>query len=160
MPSFVKKVVKHCSGDLHPGETVEGATFGRPAGTFGRSVAFGAAGVVGAVAAAGTTAKREAGHEGATAEGKAAGFPSGDVVLAVTPMRFLVFGFAQMSGKPKELRAEYPLTEVAGVSQEQRKLHRSLQIRFDDGSLVDLDVVKMARPDDFQAAFERLKGLA
>ena len=37
-------------------------------------------------------------------------------------------------------------------------MHRSLQIRFSDGSLVDLDVVKLAKPDEFVAAFTSVKG--
>jgi len=36
--------------NLHPGETVEDAVFGRPAGSFGRSVAFGVGGLAGDVA--------------------------------------------------------------------------------------------------------------
>ncbi len=73
-------------------------------------------------------------------------------------MRFLVFEFSQMSGKPKELLAESPLSQVSRIVQEQRKLHRSLQIHFSDGSLADLDVVKLAKPDEFAAAFDRIKG--
>ena len=156
MASITKKVVKNCSQYLHPGETFEGAVFGRPAGSFGRSVAFGVGGLAGAVVSEKVARKREGEHEGATETGMASDFPSGDVVLAVTPMRFLVFKFAQMSGKPKELLVEYPLEQVSEIRQEARKMHRSLQICFSDGSLADLDVVKLAKPDEFVEAFERL----
>lgn len=158
MASITKKVIKNCSQYLHPGETFEGAVFGRPAGSFGRSVAFGVGGLAGAVISDKVAKKRESEHEGATEAGMAGDFPSGDVVLAVTPMRFLVFKFAQMSGKPKELLVEYPLEQVTGITQEARKMHRSLQIRFADDSLVDLDVVKLAKPDEFEAAFNKVKG--
>jgi hypothetical protein len=158
MASIVKKVVRNCGHYLHPGETVEGAVFGRPAGSLGRNVAFGVGGVAGAVVADKVATKRSEEHGGAADAGTASGFPAGDVVLAVTPGRFLVFKFGQMSGKPKELLAEYPLADVAAVGQERRKMHRSLQIRFADGSVKDLDVVKMARPDEFVDAFARVKG--
>lgn len=158
MASITKKVIKNCSRYLHPGETFAGAVFGRPAGSFGRSVAFGVGGVAGAVVSDKVAKKREQEHEGATDAGMAAEFPQGDVVLAVTPQRFLVFRFAQMSGKPKELLAEYPVAQVAEIVQEQRKMHRSFQIHFTDGSLADLDVVKMAKPDQFVEAFNRIKG--
>jgi len=156
--SITKKVIKNCSQYLHPGETVEGAVFGRPAGSFGRSVAFGVGGLAGAAVSGRATKKRESAHEGATAEGLAADFPPGDVVLAVTPTRFLVFKFAQVSGKPKELLAEYQMGQVTEIVQEKRKMHRSFQIHFSDGSLIDLDVVKMAKPDEFVEAFVRVKG--
>jgi hypothetical protein len=156
LPDFAKKVRKHCAGDLHPGETVEAATFGQPAGSFGRNVAFGVGGVVGSVAADRVARRRREEHEGATESGTAAGFPRADSVLALTPLRLLVFSHRKMSGNPGDLVAEYPLDRIEAITQDKRKMHRSLQIRFADGSLVDLDVVKMAKPDAFVAAFERL----
>jgi len=158
MPDFTKKVIKYCSGDLHPGETVEGAVFGQPAGSFGRNVAFGAAGLAGRVVADKAAKKRKEEHGGATEGGMAASFPPGSVVLAVTPMRFLIFEYGQMGGKPKGLLAEYPLAQIHEITQEKRKMHRSLQIRFSDNSVVDLDVVKMAKPDRFVEAFGKIKG--
>jgi len=57
--SITRKVVKNCSQYLHPGETFECAVFGRPAGSFGRSVAFGVGGLAGAVASEKVARKRE-----------------------------------------------------------------------------------------------------
>ena len=37
-------------------------------------------------------------------------------------------------------------------------MHRSLLIRFSDNSVVDLDVVKTAKPDQFVDAFGAVKG--
>jgi hypothetical protein len=157
VPDFVKKVMKHCSSDLHPGETVEGAVFAQPAGSFGKQVAFGVGGVVGS-AVAGKVAKKRAGeHEGADDGGTAASFPAGDVVLAVTANRFLVFGHAKMSGKPKELKAEYSLDQISEITVDKRKMHYSMVVRFSDNSVVDLDAVKMAKPGKFVDALARVK---
>jgi hypothetical protein len=156
--SYLKKLAKHCSEHLAADEQFEGALFARPAGTISRSVGFGAAGLAGAVVSERAAKKRREGHEGATDEGSAAAFPAGDVALGLTHRRMLVFKHSQVSGKPKEMLAEYPLDQVAGMSQEKRKLHRSFHLHFVDGSLVDLDVVKMAKPEEFIDAFGRLTG--
>ncbi|MCJ7725919.1 MAG: hypothetical protein MUP76_05965, partial [Acidimicrobiia bacterium] len=96
--------------------------------------------------------KRVQGHEGATDSGMAAGFPQGDVVLAVTPKRFLVFKFAQVSGKPKELLAEYPLEQVtAGPSRvgdrSDQRPGRPVGVDVDTGGGADVEPVA-ARPAD------------
>ena len=158
MASYLKKLEKNCSQYLDADEQFEGALFARPAGTINKSIAFGAAGVAGAVVSERMGKKRREGHEGATDDGAASGFPAGDVALGLTGRRMLVFKHGQLSGKPKELLAEYPLDRVAGFSQEKRKLARSFHIHFADESLVDLDVVKMAKPDEFIAVFDRLMG--
>jgi hypothetical protein len=159
MPDFTKKVIRHCSDVLQPGESYEGAVYGQPAGSFGRSVAFGVGGVVGSVIADRASRKRAGSLEGADEGGLASTFPQGkNVVLAVTGSRFLVFAHGAMSGNPKELVVEYPLDQVHEVSQEKRRAHRSLKVRFSDNSVVDLDVAKMAKPDRFVEAFRRVKG--
>ena len=158
MASYLKKLEKNCSRYLQPDEQFEGALFVRPAGSVGRSVAFGAAGVVGAAVSDRMAAKRQDEHGEDAGGGLAAGFPTGDVALGLTARRMLVFKHSQLSGKPKEMLAEYPMDQVAGLAQEKRKVARSFHVRFADGSLVDLDVVKMARPDEFIAAFDRLRG--
>ncbi len=59
MASITKKVIKNCSQYLLPGETFEGAVFGRPAGSFGRSVALGVGGLAGAAVSGKAAPKRE-----------------------------------------------------------------------------------------------------
>lgn len=158
MASYLKKLEKHCSEHLQADEQFQGALFAKPAGSVARSVAFGAAGVIGAAVSDRAARRRQEGHEGATEGGLAAEFPAGDVALGLTHRRMLVFKHSQVSGKPKELLAEYPLDRVVELSQEKRKVARSFRLRFADGSLVDLDVVKTARPDEFIEAFARVKG--
>jgi hypothetical protein len=157
VPDFVKKVTKHRSADLHPGETVEGAVFAQPPGSVGRQVAFGVGGVAGGAIASKMAGKRAEGHEGADESGMAESFPAGNVVLAVTPNRFLVFGHSKMSGKPTELEAEYSLDQIHEIALDKRKMHFSMVLRFVDDSVVDLDVVKTAKPSDFVDVFTRMK---
>ena len=73
-------------------------------------------------------------------------------------MRFLVFKHGAMGGNPKELIAEYPLDQVHELALEKRKMNHSLKVRFADNSVVDFDVVKMAKPAPFVEAFNRIKG--
>ncbi len=80
------------------------------------------------------------------------------MALGLTHGRMLVFKHSQVSGKPKESLSEYPLDQVAELSQEKRKVARSFRLCFADGSLVDLDVVKTAEPDEFIEALARVKG--
>jgi hypothetical protein len=159
MPDMVKKVQKHCEVYL-AGESVEGAVYAQPAGSFGRTVAFGVAGVAGAAVSGKLAKKREGGLEGAHEGGMAAGFPQGkNVVMAVTPTRVLVFKHGAMGGNPKELIAEYRFDQVHELSLEKRRMHQSMMLRFSDNSVVDFDVVKMAKPEEFVDAFRRVKGI-
>jgi len=158
MPDFLKKVAKDKSGELRPEEKYLGALYAQPAGSFGRSVGFAAGGLLGGAVAARSQKKREAELGGAQESGIAATFPSGNVVMAVTGQRMLVFGHGAMKGNPTDLLAEYPLADVHRIGLEPRKAHSSMKLTFSDNSVLDFDVVKMAKPDRFIAAFEEAKG--
>lgn len=156
---FTKKVRKAKSDALEPGEEFPAATFAQPAGSFGRQVGLGVAGIAGAAAANPAARKREEAHRGATGGGLAAAIPSERVVPAITGRRLLVFGHGQMTGKPTDLRAEFPLGDVHEVNVELKKLNTHLTVRFSDNSLADLDVVKTAKPGPFADAFRTAKGI-
>ena len=158
MVDFTKKVRKARSDVLEPGEEFLAATFAQPAGSFGRQMGMGVAGVVGAAAAARSASKREEAHAGATEGGLAAGIPNERVVLAVTGRRFLVFGHSTMSGKPTDLKAEFPLGDVHEVGVEKKKMNTHLTVRFTDNSLADFDVMKTVKPGPFVEAFRQAKG--
>ena len=112
---------------LAPGEEIRGACTTNPTGSVTR-MAIGA-GVGGAV---GTAAVR----------GLAAGYPVGQMFLAVTSQRVIVCPVAQMSGKPKEIAAEWPIHDVPGISAEQGKLAPPTTIRFRDGSIATLEAAR------------------
>jgi hypothetical protein len=158
MPDFLKKVVKDKSGELRADEQYLGAAYAQPAGAFGRSVGFAAGGLLGGAVAARSQKKREEELDGAHESGIAASFPNGNVVMAVTGQRLLVFGHGALKGKPTDLRAEYPLSDVHRMALEKRRGHSSLKVTFSDNSVRDFDVVTMAKPDRLVAAFEEAKG--
>jgi hypothetical protein len=158
MADFLKKVVKDKSGELRAGEQYLGALYAQPPGSFGRSVGFAAGGLIGSAVAARAQKKREEELDGTQESGIAASFPEGNVVMAVTGQRLLVFGHGALKGNPTDLRAEYPLGDLHQMALEKRRAHSSLKVTFSDSSVRDLDVVKMAKPDRFVAAFEEAKG--
>jgi len=158
MPDFLKKVVRDKSGELRPDEQYLAATYAQPAGSFARSVGFGAGGLVGAAVAGRSGKKRKEELGGADEAGAAAGFPDGNVVMALTAQRLLVFGHGALKGNPTDLLAEMPLGEVHEMTLEKRRAHSSLKIRFSDNSVRDFDVVKGAKPEPFVAAFGAAKG--
>ena len=112
---------------LAPGEEIRGACTTNPTGSVTR-MAIGA-GVGGAV---GTAAVR----------GLAAGYPVGQMFLAVTSQRVIVCPVAQMSGKPKEIAAEWPIHDVTGISAEKGKLAHPTTIRFRDGSIAEIEAAR------------------
>jgi hypothetical protein len=155
VPDFLKKVTKDKSGALGPGEEYVGAMFAQAAGTVTKTVAYGLGGVVGGLAAESVQMRRQ-GEAGAA--GTASGFPPGNVVMAVTGQRFLVFGHSALKGSPTDLLAEYPLSDVHEITLEKRRAHLSMGVRFSDNSVRDFDVVKMAKPERFIEAFDHAKG--
>ncbi|MEQ8841207.1 MAG: hypothetical protein RIB98_09505 [Acidimicrobiales bacterium] len=158
MIDFGKKITKSCGDDLEPGETVLAGTFVQPAGAIRRQVAYGAiGGVIGAVVSQKAGEKRA--NETPTAEeGIVIDIPPGKAVLGLTDRRLLVFGHSAMTGRPKGLNAAIPLDQVAGVTHESGKLTGKLLVSFADGTSIDFDVVKTAKPGPFVDAFHATTG--
>ena len=117
---------------LAPGEEIRGACTTNPTGSVTR-LAIGA-GVGGAVGTAVATAN--------TVRGLAAGYPAGQMFLAVTSQRVIVCPVAQMSGKPREIAAEWPIHDVTGISAEKGKLAHPTTIRFRDGSIAQIEAAR------------------
>jgi hypothetical protein len=158
MVDFAKKIMKSCADDLEAGETVLAGTFVQPPGAIRRQVAFGAiGGVVGAVVGD-KLAQKRAGETPTADEGIVVDIPPGKAVLGITDRRFLVFGHSTMSGKPKGLNASIPLDQVAGITHESGKLTGKLLVSFADGTSIDFDVVKTAKPGPFVEAFHTATG--
>lgn len=159
MPDYLKKVTKQRSDVLLPGETYLGATYALPGGRFGRMVGFGVAGVAGAVVAETKARQRADEHGDALGAGIASRVPQNtDLVLAVTDRRLLFFSFKRMKGDPGDLVAEYGLGEVVSIGEERKKLMVNLLIGFSDGSVVDFEAQKMAKPESLLDGFRLAKG--
>lgn len=158
MIDFAKKIRKSCSDDLEEGETVIAGTFVQPPGAIRRQVAFGAiGGAVGAVVGD-KIAEKRANENPVAEEGIVVDIPPGKAVLGITDRRLLVFGHSTMSGKPKGLNAAFPLDQVADITVETGKLAGKLMVTFADGTSIDFDVVKTAKPGPFVEAFHSAAG--
>jgi hypothetical protein len=152
---WAKKIEKSRGSDLYPGEHVEAGTYVQKRGALGKTIAWGAAGAVGAVVAGKLASKQET----VIAEtGAAAQLPADAAVLGLSAHRLMVFSHSKMSGKPKELVLAVPLADVAAITVEQKKLSYALELVFSDGSAAEYEAVKMAKPVEFVEAFTRLKG--
>lgn len=152
---WAKKIEKSRGEDLYPGEEVEAATFVQKGGTMGRTIGWGAGGVVGAVVADKMARTRE---EQATEAGAAGKLPTDAAVLGVSRQRLLVFSHSRLSGKPKEMVLAVPLGDVAAITVEQKKISYALRVEFADGSAAAYEAVKLAKPVEFGETFNRLKG--
>ncbi len=159
MIDFVKKINKHCAGDLLPGEQVLASTFGQPPGAIRRQVAWGAVGgAVGAVAGEAMANKRIQDSPERTGEGIHLDIPEGKAVLGLTDQRLLVFGHSSLSGRPKGLNAAVPLDQIQSIAVDQGNLAGKMLITFVDGTSVDFDVVKTAGPRPFAEKFTEITG--
>ena len=155
MVDWAKKIHKHSGSELYAGEQVEAGTFVQPTGTLGRQVGFGVGGVVGAVAAEKLAKK---GDDVGAGGGIADSFPASRSVLGVSTQRLMVFAHGSVSGRSKEMVAHVPLRDVAGIAIEKKKMSFGLTIGFSDGSAIEYEAVKMAKPVEFVETFNRLRG--
>ncbi len=155
MVDWAKKIQKHCADALYAGESIAAGTVVQPGGTLGRQVAFGVGGLVGAIAAD----KLGKGVPDEPADGgHATAFPATQSVLGISEHRLMVFAHGSLSGKPKELIHFVPLHDVAKMKIEKNKMSYTIGIGFGDGSGVSYEAVKLAKPEEFVATFERLRG--
>ena len=133
MANWVKRISKHCSGDLQPGENVvAGVVLQKPGTTKRMAIGGGIGGAVGAAVASKMGNK----GDGSTASdsGTAADFPDGPIILGVTPLRVLVFRQSGMSGKPNELVGTLPRGGIASVEVGSGKVAKDVRLVFDDGT--------------------------
>lgn len=158
MIDFGKKITKHCGDDLESGETVVAGTFVQPAGAIRSQIAYGAIGGVVGMAVGQKVGEKRAKENPTADEGMVIDIPPGKAVLGITDRRLLVFGHSTMSGRPKGLNAAIPLDQVAGISHESGKLTGKLLVTFADGTSIDFDVVKTAKPGPFVDAFHATTG--
>lgn len=159
MIDFAKKIRKSCAEHLEPGEEVLAGTFVQPPGAIRRQVAMGAVGgAIGAVVGEKMAAKRQAEAGDRPTEGLVVDIPAGKAVLGITDRRFLVFGHSALSGKPKGLNAAFGLEQIASLDLQQGKLAGKLLVTFVDGTTIDFDVVKTAKPEPFVEVFHQVTG--
>ncbi len=146
MVDVAKKVRKQGGGFLHPGEEVLAATVINPVGTFKKNVAFGAVGgLVGAAVGSAIAKKGEEPGSGTAAEA----FPlAKSSLLALTDNRWLLFELGTVSGKIKDLAAEWPHAHITSITGDKARLTTAITVEFADGSTLGVEAVKGVRPQD------------
>ena len=70
-----------------------------------------------------------------TDEGLAAGWPTGRHLLAITSQRVIVCRMSAMTGRPKEVVAEWPHGDIAAFEIEKKTTGYPFAITFVDGSV-------------------------
>ncbi len=151
----VKKKIEKAGGKVGIGadEQVLAACTTNPSGTMTRMMAKELGGVLGAIAAD----RRQAGQDDAEqVSGLSDRFPTGQLYLVVTDRRLLTFSVAAMSGKPKELKAEWPIGEVLGITTEPGKLAVPMAVAFADGTAVQIEAARGTGAETLPEAMEAL----
>lgn len=150
MPNWSKTINKKCADQL-AGESTTSGAFLHPAGTVAKTVGYSAlGGLVGVSIGEQLAKRRRAENQLADDAGLAADFPGENVVLGLTDTRVVVFSHSTLSGKPKNLVAEYPLRDIAAMDIHASKaLHKKVRLFFTDESAVDFDAPKASQVDQF-----------
>ena len=146
----VKKKVEKAAAKIgiEPGESVRAACTTNPKGTMNRMLARELGGALGAVAAGRGSA------DNAPDGGMAERFPAGQHYVVVTDRRLLALSVSALSGKPKELVAEWPRHEVAGITTDDGRLAIPMAIAFADGTAVQIEAARGTGAETLPMAME------
>ena len=140
--NVAKKIEKARTGlDMDPDERIVAACTTNPKGAMKRSVAVGLGGVVGAAIASRGTSSDEP-----TGPGLADRFVPGQNALVLTDRRVFLAKLSAMTGKPKEIVAQWARDDVAAIAVEETKLSYPMTITFSDGSAVEVEGAKGTDP--------------
>ena len=140
--NVAKKIEKARSGlDMAASETIVAACTTNPKGSMKRSLAVNIGGAVGAAIAERGTDAAEPGLPG-----MADRFVAGQHALVLTGERLFQAKLSAMTGKPKEIVAEWPRQDVVQISVEETKLAYPMTIVFVDGSAVEVEGAKGTDP--------------
>jgi len=150
--NVVKKVEKARDDlGLLPGEEVLAACTTNAKGSMKRmAIMGGIGGAVGAGIAAASDRKKDGGD--VAVDSMAARYPGSQLFLVVTDRRMLATTVGAMSGKPKELVAEWSRDELSSIEVERGKLASTVTITFADGSAVECESPRATDPESLAAA--------
>jgi len=146
----VKKKVEKAGGQIGiaPGEIVLAACTTNPAGSVKGMMAKSLGGAVGAA-----IVNRKSGDADEAIPGLADKYPVGQHYLVLTNTRLLTASVSAMSGKPKELAAEWRIDEVSSIETEPRKMATPMTITFADGSVAQIEGAKGTGAETVPEAF-------
>ncbi len=167
MPDWKARVLKDRGSDLESAETLREATFYQGRGTLAGQLTFGMVEGLGRTmsgkgSVAGQLGRRMSGPAGEAArEGHntfvgslAAQLPDDKGVIAVSDRRLLVFGYSQGMFKTRitDPVASIPLEKLQGWFYRPGKLAGVVDLSFDDGSTVGIEIGRANRPDRFASS--------
>ncbi len=124
---------------LGPDETVIAGCTTNPSGTMKKMLTKELGGVI-ASSIAGQAAEAD------VDTGSAARFPTGQLFLVLTSERLFAAKLSAMTGKPKEIVAEWSRSEVEAIIVEDGKLSMPVTIVFSDGTAVQIEGAKGSDP--------------
>lgn len=156
MVDWAKKIRKHVGGDVPTDEPLEAGLFVQPGGFTGALMGRELGGIAGHAMAFRSQNRKDNAQGIERDDGRAASIPNANTVIGLTPRRMLFWSHSRMTGRPKDLIGNVPLTDVAGISMEEQKLTYAMVIRFADGSAVVFEAPKIGKPDRFADAFARV----
>ncbi len=137
----VKKKIEKSADKLglRPGETVIAGCTTNPSGTMKKMLAKELGGAL---------ASSLAGQVGTANvdDGSASRFPSGQHFLVLTNERLFAAKVSAMTGKPKEIAAEWQRSEVDTIVVEDGKMAMPLTVVFTDGTAVQVEGAKGSDP--------------
>ena len=149
MAKITKVLQKLSSEALADGEEIRiGLRVNLKGTALGVGLSAGLGGVLGAVVG---SKKLNEGIE----QAKESGIPfSQQMALGLTDSRIIVWSRSQMSGKPKEIIGEIPLTDIGGVTFEKGKMGDLIGLKFSDDKILELESIKVDKGEDFTKALE------
>ncbi len=102
---------------------------------------------LGGVAGAAIKSKVDKRKAEAAGEGIAGSWPGGRNLLAITSKRLILCKMSAMSGKPTEMSASWPHSEIALIEVEKGKTAYPFSVVFTDGSVAQAEGAKASGAD-------------
>ncbi len=142
----VKKKIEKSANKLGITEPVLAACTTNPSGTMKRMLAKELGGVIGAAMTPGGAVDPD--------NGMASDFPNGQHLLALTETRLLVTSMSALSGKPKEIVAQWPHENISAIEVEDARMSHPMTIVFTDGTALQVEGAKGTNPRSIAEAFD------
>ena len=144
MAKITKVLQKLTAAHLSDGETLMiGLRVNLKGTALGVGLSAGIGGVLGAVAASKTM-------ENGIKQAEEAGIPfTQQMALGLTERRIILWSRSQMSGKPKQIIGEIPLSAINDVTFEKGKIGDQIELQFSENRNLQLESIKIDKGENF-----------
>jgi len=151
MADWTKKISKVAGSTLQPGEQVREGILCQPSGLTSQLMARSIGGIAGAAIASKLRTKDDGTID--STSGIAGTVPDGPIAVGLTDRRVLVYSFAKMTGKPKDLLLTMPASDLAAVDVQKGTAAHKVTLMFADGTGKTFEVPRIGNdPEAFAAA--------